>query len=196
MKLYGLTGGIASGKSAVTSFLREQGYDVMDLDQISRDVVQPESEGLGQVIEAFGAGYMSFDGTLNRKKLAELVFNDKRALERLDNLMGPFIWNEVIRQRECFTGALAFLDGALLIEQRMHDKVDGILLVTAPEEVRLRRAMARDGATEAHIKARMAAQMNDTDKENFADFVIKNEGTLPELFLQVEGILDEIHESL
>jgi dephospho-CoA kinase len=196
MKLYGLTGGIASGKSAVTAHLRDLGYAVIDLDQIAREVVRPGTPGLGQLIDTFGAGYMTIEGELDRKKLADLVFNDARELARLDNLMGPLMWAEVERQRDELVGDLAFLDAALLIEKRMHEQVDGILLVKAPLEVRVRRAMERDGATEAHVRARMKTQMDDAEKSKFADHVIVNDGTLLELHAQVRTILEKIRGSV
>lgn len=196
MRLYGLTGGIASGKSAVTSILREQDLEVIDLDQISRDVIEPGSSGLGKLLDEFGAGYVNLDGSLDRKKLADLVFNDKKELAKLDGLMGPLMWEEVVRQREALDGNLAFLDAALLIEKGMHEQVDGSVLVTAPMDVRVRRAMERDGATEQHVRARMSAQMDDDEKRALADFVINNDGTLQELRGQVMALLEKIREPL
>ena len=196
MKLYGLTGGIAAGKSTVTHFLRSAGYTVIDMDQISRDVIEPGSPGLGQIIDAFGAGYLNLDGSLNRKRLADLVFHDKEELAKLDGLMRPLMWAEVGRQRDAIpSGPLSFLDAALLIEKGMHEHVDGIVLVTAPEEVRLARAMSRDGATGEHIRARMDAQMDDEEKRKMADYVIENDGTQPELLQKVQRFLHEVHES-
>jgi dephospho-CoA kinase len=197
MKLYGLTGGIASGKSTVTHFLRSAGYTVIDMDRISRDVLEPGSDGLGQILNTFGAGYVKLDGTLDRKKLAALVFHDKKELAKLDALMGPLMWAEVERQRDALpAGPFSFLDAALLIEKGMHKHVEGIVLVTAPVEVRLARAMARDDATEEHIRARMDAQMDDDEKRKMADYVIENDGTRPELLRKVQHFLDKIHESL
>jgi len=197
MKLYGLTGGIASGKSTVTRFLRSAGHTVIDLDQISRDVLEPGSNGLSQILDAFGAGYVNLDGTLDRKKLGHLVFHDKAELAKLDALMGPLMWAEVERQRDAIShGPFSFLDAALLIEKGMHKHVEGIVLVTAPTEVRLARAMARDDATGEDIRARMDAQMDDEEKRKMADYVIENDGTVPELLRKVERFLDDIHESL
>ena len=199
MKLIGLTGGIASGKSAVTSMLRDKGYHVLDLDQIARDVVQPGTPGLAKLVDEFGAGYLKLDGSLDRKRLANLVFNDKKELARLDNLMGPLLWGEVERRRENLkrvAGDVAFLDAALLIEKDMHKDVDVVLLVTAPVEERVRRAMTRDKTTEKQVRSRMAAQMSDDEKRTYADYVIDNTGTLENLRHQVTAVLRKIHESL
>jgi len=192
MKLYGLTGGIASGKSSVTEILREEGIEVLDLDQIARDVVAPGSDGLGQLADAFGAAYINIDGTLERKKLAALVFNDKAELAKLDALMGPLLWDEVERRRPTMHGDVAFLDAALIVEKGMHEKLDGVVLVTADTPVRVARAMARDGATEAQVRARMGAQMPDSEKVTHAEFVIDNSGTLTALRHRVMAVLKEI----
>jgi len=194
MKFYGLTGGIASGKSAVTKILRDEGIEVLDMDQISRDVLQPGSPGLEHIVDTFGAGYITLDGSLDRKKLADLVFNDKIELAKLDNLMGPLMWDDVVRQREAASGDLVFLDAALLIEKGMHEHVDGIVLVTAPVDVRVRRAMKRDRASEAQIRARMSAQMDDEEKRRLANFVIENTGTVQELRGQVLTVLENLCE--
>lgn|GEM_PF-876870 len=197
MKLIGLTGGIASGKSAVTSMLRDRGYHVLDLDQIARDVVQPGTPGLAKLVDEFGA---DLDGSLDRKKLADLVFNDKKEeLAWLDNLMGPLLWSEVERRRDNLkriAGDMAFLDAALLIEKDMHKDVDAVILVTAPVEMRVRRAMARDKTTEKQVRSRMAAQLSDDEKRTHADYVIDNAGTLENLRFQVTAVLRKLHESL
>jgi dephospho-CoA kinase len=196
MKLYGLTGGIASGKSAVTRILRTGGVTVLDLDQIARDVVAPGTEGLGQLEDAFGAGYVNLDGTLDRRRLADLVFNDAAELAKLDAIMGPLMWADVERQLERLERVagveFAFLDAALIFEKGLQEKLDGVLVVTADPDVRMRRAMARDGATEEHVRARMDAQMSDPDKLLRADFVIDNSGTLDELEGRVAAALREI----
>ena len=181
MKVYGITGGIGAGKSAVTAIVRDLGYTVIDLDQVSRDIVAPGFPGLAKIADTFGAAYINLEGTLNRRMLADLVFNNPDELAKLDALMGPIMWEEVERQRDALAGDLAFVDGALIIEKKMYTKLDGTILVTAPVEIRVARAMARDSASPEQIKARVAAQMADSDKLNLVDFVIDNSGTLPEL---------------
>jgi len=181
MKLIGITGGIGAGKSEVTSILREFGFTVMDLDEIARSLVEPGSTGLAAIVDLFGAGYMNIDGTLDRKKLAVLVFNDKTELAKLDNMMGPLLWGEIERQRNDLEGDFVFVDGALLIEKAMHEKLDGIVLVAAPFSVRVQRAMSRDNTTLDEIKARIDAQMSDSEKRRYVDYVIDNDGTLHEL---------------
>jgi len=181
MKLIGITGGIGAGKSEVTSVLRQLGFTVMDLDEIARTLVEPGSKGLAAIVDLFGAGYMNIDGTLDRKKLAVLVFNDKAELTKLDNMMGPLLWGEIERQRDELDVDFAFVDGALLIEKGMHEKLDGIVLVTASFSVKMQRAMGRDNATPDEIKARIDAQMSDTEKRRYVDYVIDNDGTLHEL---------------
>lgn len=181
MKLIGITGGIGAGKSEVTSVLQQLGFSVLDLDVIARELVEPGSKGLATVVDTFGAGYVNIDGTLDRKKLATLVFSDKAELAKLDGLMGPLLWGEVERQRDELEADFAFVDGALLIEKGMHEKLDGIVLVTAPLSVRVQRAMKRDTATPDEIKARIDSQMPDSDKRRYVDYVIDNDGSLHEL---------------
>jgi len=181
MKIYGITGGIGAGKSAVTAILRDLGYTVIDLDQVSRDVVEPGSPGLAKIADTFGAAYINLEGTLNRRMLADLVFKNPDELAKLDTLMGPIIWNEVERQRALLEGDIAFLDGALIIEKKMNEKLDGMVLVTAPVEVRVQRAIARDNANAEQIRARVKAQMPDSEKRPFVDFVIENDGTFQDL---------------
>lgn len=194
MRLFGLTGGIASGKSAVTTVLREAGVTVMDLDVIARDVVKLGTPGLAQVLEMFGHEYANPDGTLNRKKLGNLVFNDTEELTRLSALMDPLMWKEVERQRAALADELAFLDAALLIEKKMHEHMDGTVLVIAPLAVRIRRAMERDSATEAQVRARVNTQMDDNEKRKHADFVIENDGTVHELYERVMALLETLRE--
>lgn len=194
MKVYGITGGIGAGKSAVTSVLRMLGHPVVDLDQVSRDLVVPGSLGIAKIGDAFGAAYLNPDGTLNRKMLADLVFNDKTELAKLDALMGPLLWAEVERRRREAKGALLFVDGALIIEKGMHEKFDGTILVTAPFAVRVRRAMARDDATPEQIKARVESQMPDADKRRIADFVVDNSGTLHELRTRTLALLEMLEK--
>jgi len=194
MKLIGITGGIGAGKSEVTSVLRQLGFTVMDLDEIARTLVEPGSKGLAAIVDLFGAGYMNIDGTLDRKKLAVLVFNDKAELTKLDNMMGPLLWGEIERQRDELDVDFAFVDGALLIEKGMHEKLDGIVLVTASFSVKMQRAMGRDNATPDEIKARIDAQMSDTEKRRYVDYVIDNDGTLHELRERVVRLVRTIQQ--
>jgi dephospho-CoA kinase len=168
----------------------------MDLDVIARNVVEPGSEGIAKIVDTFGAAYLNLDGTLDRKRLAALVFNDKAELAKLDGLMGPLLWAEVERQRDSMDAELAFVDGALIIEKGMHKQLHGIVLVTAPFSVRVTRAMERDGATVEEVKARVQSQMDDHEKRRYADFVIDNDGTLHELQERVMTVLEQLRESL
>lgn len=192
MRLYGITGGIGSGKSAVTAILRRHGFKVFDLDEIARDLVVPESEGLGKIVETFGAGYLTLDGHLDRKRLAATVFSDPAELAKLDAIMGPLLWDEVLRRSTGIEADVAFVDGALLIEKGMHARLAGTVLVTAPERVRLRRAMERDGASAEQVRARMRTQMSDDEKRKAADFVIDNAGGIRDLEDKVRGLVREL----
>jgi dephospho-CoA kinase len=192
MKFYGITGGIGSGKSAVTKILRAMGFQVVDLDQVSRDIVCPESEALCQIIDTFGAGYLTLEGELDRRRLADLVFHDPAELAKLDAIMGPLLWAEFLRRAADLDGPFCFLDGALLFEKGMHEQLDATILVVAPEHVRMRRVVERDRVSDDHVRARMRTQMSDDEKRAKADYIVENDGTLEMLESRIHLLVAEL----
>lgn len=190
MRLYGITGGIGSGKSAVTAILRDMGLSVLDLDEISRELVVPGSEGLRRIVAVFGPDHVRPNGTLDRSRLAGVVFSDEAALASLDAIMGPLLRAEIARRGSLIEAPLAFVDGALLIEKKMHADLAGLVLVTAPQDVRVRRVMARDGLDAQQVYARMRAQMSDEEKTLHADILLSNEGTLADLEIKVRAMVE------
>ena len=195
MKIIGLTGGIASGKSTVASELRKQNVPVFDADEVSRNAVAKGSKGLALVAEAFGAEYLTADGEMDRAKISQLVFSDKEALKTLEGILHKIVWDEA----EAFLAAareknekLAVLDVPLLIECKWHERVDCVWLVAVSKEQQIKRAMIRSGMTEEEVKARIAAQMSLEDKKKFADVVLDNSGALEETLLQVQEELAKV----
>lgn len=184
MAVIGLTGSMAAGKSTVARHLAALGAAVADADQIARQVVLPGTEGLKALVARFGPGILWPEGALNRRALAALVFGDKKALADLNALLHPRIRAgvEAILAEAASRGAkAAVVDAAVLLEAGWQDLCDEVWLVTAPEEVRLTRAMERDGISREAAKARMAAQMSEKQKRALADVVLENAGPVEAL---------------
>jgi dephospho-CoA kinase len=195
----GLTGGIASGKSTVSRMFRALGVPVLDADYVSRLVVQPGTPGLSAVVETFGPEYLSADGTLNRKALGDLVFNDKAARDKLSEVLGPFISEETDKILLCFRSSAfgphyVLYENALLVELGLHKKYDALIVVTADPETQKARLMSRNNLTEAEAEARIASQAPVKDKVAVADYVIANNGLLPTSVLQ--DTVEKLHEIL
>ena len=195
MKIIGLTGGIASGKSTVATELRKQNVPVFDADEVSRNAVAKGSKGLALVAEAFGAEYLTADGEMDRAKISQLVFSDKEALKTLEGILHKIVWDEAeafLAEAREQKAKLAVLDVPLLIETKWHERVDLVWLVAVSKEQQIKRAMIRSGMTEEEVKARIAAQMSLEDKKKFADVVLDNSGTLEETLAQVHAELAKL----
>ncbi len=192
MKIIGLTGGIASGKSTVATELRKQNVPVFDADEVSRNAVAKGSKGLALVSEAFGAEYLTAGGEMDRAKISQLVFSDKEALKTLEGILHKIVWDEAeafLAEAREQKAKLAVLDVPLLIETKWHERVDLVWLVAVSKEQQIKRAMIRSGMTEEEVKARIAAQMSLEDKKKFADVVLDNSGAL-------EETLEQVHKEL
>jgi len=195
MKVIGLTGGIASGKSTVATELRKQNVPVFDADEVSRNAVAKGSKGLALVAEAFGAKYLTADGEMDRAKISQLVFSDKEALKTLEGILHKIVWDEAeafLAEAREQKAKLAVLDVPLLIETKWHERVDLVWLVAVSKEQQIKRAMIRSGMTEEEVKARIAAQMSLEDKKKFADVVLDNSGALEETLAQVHAELAKL----
>ena len=195
MKIIGLTGGIASGKSTVATELRKQNVPVFDADEVSRNAVAKGSKGLALVAEAFGAEYLTADGEMDRAKISQLVFSDKEALKTLEGILHKIVWDEAeafLAEAREQKAKLAVLDVPLLIETKWHERVDLVWLVAVSKEQQIKRAMIRSGMTEEEVKARIAAQMSLEDKKKFADVVLDNSGALEETLEQVHAELAKL----
>ena len=195
LRLFGLTGGLASGKSAVAALLRARGLPVIDADQLAREVVAPGSEGLEAVVAAFGRGILCADGSLDRAALAEIVFGDAAKRRALNGILHPRIGAltaERAAELEARGEPLACYEAALLVENGLADAFRPLVVVAVPEEIQIARAMARDGATEEHVRARLRAQMPLSAKIAAADHVIDNAGSLEQTERQVDEVLRAI----
>ncbi|MEM6512419.1 MAG: dephospho-CoA kinase [Pseudomonadota bacterium] len=177
----GLTGGIASGKSAAARFFSELGVPVIDTDIIAREVVKPGSAGLEGIRERFGSGVLDDDGTLNRAVLRAVVFADPAKREVLEAILHPLIRAETVRQAEAAGGDYQVIVVPLLVESPLKAFVDRVLLVDCSEETQIRRLLARDGGDEASARQILAAQASREQRLAIADDVIGNENTLQDL---------------
>lgn len=180
MKVIGLTGGIASGKSTVSRILREEfGIPIVDADQISRDVVAPGGAALERIAEAFGSEYLLPGGGLDRKRMGALICEDTKAKNRLEGILHPIIEHHVeniIADYRARGMDLIVYDCPLLIEARQERFVDSVALVVTDIALRVQRLMERDGIAEDEARKKIAIQMSDDDKERYADFLISNDG--------------------
>jgi len=175
--LIGLTGGIASGKSKISLFLKSQGAVIIDADEIARHVVEPLSSAWKNIVEVWGTDILRPDQSLDRQKLASIVFSDKNELEKLNNITHPEIIREIKERisREP-AGTLMVLDAPLLIESGLFAIVDYVWLVSVTEATQIKRLMERDGMTMEAAQKRISMQMPLEKKKEYAHVIIDNNG--------------------
>ncbi len=180
MRLIGLTGGIASGKSTVARMLAERGAAVVDADLLAREVVEPGTPALAEIAAEFGPAVLLPDGRLDRAALGAVVFADAPRRERLNAITHPRVgalMQERIAAALASDAPLVVVDIPLLFEGARQSLVEGVMLVWVPATVQLRRLVERDGLGQAEARARIAAQMPIDDKRALATWVIDNSGT-------------------
>lgn len=190
MKVIGVTGGIASGKSVVVRIIQELGYPVFHSDQISHFISDNDQEVISEIKQLFGDSIYAF-GKLDRAEVAKKVFNDGAFLSSLSDIIHP-------RVRKCFElwarkqiTPLVFNESALLFETGSYKNFDKTILVVAPEELRVQRAVQRDNVSVEEIRRRMIRQWSDEQKMPLASFVIENDDKTP-VISQVEMILNHL----
>lgn len=189
MLLVGLTGGIGSGKSTAARMLAARGAVVIDADALARKAVEPGTPAHAAVIEAFGAGVVAPDGSLDRRALAAVVFADEARRRELETIVHPEVRRLFLEavERHRDTGAVIVCDSPLIVEIGLKDAFDVLVVVTAPSDVQIERLVER-GMTEDDVRARMAAQLPPDEKAELADVILDNEGTEEELEGQVERL--------
>ncbi|NCB41740.1 MAG: dephospho-CoA kinase [Clostridia bacterium] len=190
MKIIGLTGGIGSGKSTVSDILKELGYIVVDADRLSREACKVGSPLLRLLVKEFGIDIICENGTLDRKKLADLAFSDRDGTRRLNELVQTAI---LVKAMEYFNDLriekkveLCFFDVPMLFEAEWDKYTDAVWLVIAPESVRLSRVVNRDKSRREAVLARMRLQLTDEEKIARSDVIIDNSGSEEYLREQVE----------
>ncbi|WP_067624072.1 dephospho-CoA kinase [Alicyclobacillus acidiphilus] len=190
--IIGLTGGIGTGKSTVSSMFRDLGAYIVDADVWARKVVEPGTEGLAEIVDAFGREVLLPDGTLNRKKLGAIVFSDDKARQTLNQIVHPRVRRGMLDETRAYVKQAGdkkvIWDVPLLFEGDTRHLVGSTIVVSASPDVQLARVMARDGIDEKAALARIRAQMPLEEKRRLATFVIDNDGTLENTRKQVERI--------
>jgi len=191
----GLSGGIGSGKSTVARALARRGAFVVDADAIAREVVEPGEPGLAAVVERFGPGVLDGEGRLDRPKLAALVFDDSGARADLNAIVHPRVAAETVRRIAAAPpDAIVVIDVPLLVEAA-RSGYDAVVIVEAPEEVRLERLVGR-GMTPDDARRRMAAQASDADRRKVADVILDNSGSEDDLERQIDALWAQLTSSL
>lgn len=198
MIVIGLTGGIGTGKSTVSDYLKEKGCFIIDADALSREMTKKGKPAIKEIAIAFGNQLIDEDGNLDRKALGKIVFNDKKKLDMLQAI----ITNKVVEcveksistmKTENYSG-IVVIDAPLLFECGMEHMSDENWLVTANLDVRLERVKKRDGLSEEEIISRINNQMSQEDKEKKSNCVLNNSGSLGELYSQIDKNLERIQD--
>ena len=190
--ILGLTGGIASGKTAAADRLESLGATLVDTDLISREVVEPGQPALTQIEQHFGSDVIQDDGHLNRAVLRERVFQDPSERRWLETLLHPLIRRTAIDRAMNAKTAIAVVVVPLLFESGRYQEIDASLVIDVPVELQRQRTLNRDGVSEAQVNSILAAQMDRQSRIERADYVISNTGTLDELYYQVDALYHQL----
>lgn len=190
-----LTGNVASGKSAVADRWRTLGVPVVSADELAREAVEPGSEGLDGVVEAFGDTVLAADGTLDRDRMRRIVFDDPEARARLEEILHPIVWKlreRWLNARRAEGASVVVSEIPLLFETGREDDFDAVVLVDAPVEVRLERMVRDRGLEPSEARRIIEAQMDTADKRRRSDFVMDNVGSLPDLEVMADRVLAQL----
>ena len=193
MRRIGITGGIGSGKSVVSRLLRIMGYSVYDTDSEAKRLMESSLEVVQKLSECFGRD-IYHNGRLNWGLLSSRVFGKSDKIVLLNSIVHPVVRFDFYRWSESLNEEICFVESAILYEAGFQDTVDAVIMVYAPVELRIQRAMYRDGASEEQVRARIAAQMDDEEKRRRADFTVVNDGVqllIPQLNRIVEQLKTE-----
>lgn len=193
--IIGLTGGIATGKSTVTRIFQDLGVVVIDADLLAREIVAPGQPALKEILNAFGQGLLTPEGTLNRTALGDRIFRDEEARRTLEFITHPRIAQAMVERatRAFERGHLwVVYDAALLVETGTYRFLDSLIVVDSSPATQLRRLQAREDISSEEAQRRVQAQMPLIEKRAVADYIIDNEGTLEETRQQVEALKQRI----
>ena len=191
----GLTGGIGSGKSTISSYLKELGFQIVDADQVAREVLDIYPEILEFIRNEFGEGFFCENGTLNRRKLGDFLFCNREKLAEYEAVILPFIKKEIFSRMEKLENSglsVCFLDAPTLIEAGMHKLMDKNILVWVDRETQIERVTKRDSMEYAQIMGRISSQMDLDKKKEMVDFIVDNSAGIEEAKREVREILAKL----
>ena len=193
-RIIGITGGIASGKSTVTEFLRQQGYQVIDADQVVHELQEPGGRLYQALLSTFGSVILQEDGHLDRPKLGAMIFGNPQLLAQSSQIQNQIIREELACRRELLTETedIFFMDIPLLFELQYKDWFDQIWLVDVMEETQLNRLMSRNVLSQEEAEKRIAAQLSLKEKRKRADVLIDNNGSLEETRRQIRDAIQKL----
>ena len=188
----GLTGGIGSGKSTTARMFADLGATVIDADAIAKEVLEPGQLGHESIVNKFGDEILDSSGNVDRSALAAKVFENSAELKELEDIVHPAVASKVLEIRESLpAGVTVIYDTPLLVEKKLQDQFDQVVVVLAPEPLRTQRLIDR-GLAERDIAARMSKQASDDQRRAVANFVIDNSGSLAQLRAQVQNVWNQI----
>ena len=194
VRIIGITGGIASGKSTVTDFLKQQGYQVIDADQVVHELQEPGGRLYQALLSTFGSAILQEDGRLDRPKLGAMIFGNPDLLAQSSQLQNEIIREELASRRDLLaeTEAIFFMDLPLLFELEYDNWFDQIWLVDVTKETQLSRLMARNALSQEEAEKRIAAQLSLQEKRKRADVLIDNDASLEETRQQLRDALQKL----
>jgi dephospho-CoA kinase len=196
MILAGLTGGIASGKSVVSRQFKKLGAHLIDADELAHEAIAPDRPPWRAIVETFGPGIQNPDRTVNRKKLADIVFRDKEKRKKLNSIVHPAVFSEQERLTreisERDPKAVIIYDAALLIETGAWRRMSKVIVVTADPEVQIDRIIGRDGLSREEAERRIASQAPNSEKVRHADYIIDGSRTMEQIQEEVSRIYREL----
>lgn len=195
-KVIAITGGIGSGKSAVARLFEQWGAQTVDADILAREVVEPGSEGFQRVVEKFGPDMVLADGSLNRPKLASIIFSDPEKKALLESLLHPLIRGRWLSQLERLKNSdvplIAYIVPLFFESTSQMPEIEKVVLISAPEETRIARIMSRDLFPRQIAELRIKAQLLDSAKIDKSDYVIKNDSSLEQLESRAREVFSEL----
>jgi dephospho-CoA kinase len=194
--IIGLTGGIGSGKSTVAEIFLKNGFFVIDADMVSREVVEPGSAVLSKITEEFGDHVLDETGQLDRGRMAEIVFKNPEKRKILENLIHPAIIESILSKVRNSDSKKVIISAPLLIESGININCDLVVVVTAPGELCLERAVKRDNLNRDHVEARIRSQMKDDERRVYADFLVENDSSFENLESVVNDLIVRINKMI
>lgn len=196
MLIVGLTGGVASGKTAVSQVLKEEGAYIIDADQIARELVQPHTSAWKELLQEFGEEILKSDGSIHRKKLADKVFSDPEKRRRLNQILHPRIKEEMDRRKKEIgkrdPNAIVIIDAPLIVELGDHREMDRLIVVVSTPAQQIERLKKRDGMGLEEALRILSSQMPAEEKVKLADFIIRNEGMFEETKKRTKEVFNEL----